>query len=116
MRASIHIKSEFGTSLNTREAATNLCKLISSKKTTTVDLDLSGVEFMSRSFADQFYKERAELRDKGIAIFLINANEEIEKILEAVSRTQNKKDREFSDIRVRRFSSMNDVSKFLYSI
>jgi len=115
MRASIHIKSQFGTSLNTREAATGLCKVVKSQNTTTVEIDLAGVEFMSRSFADQFYKEREQLRKNGVSVFLINADEEIEKILEVVARTQNKRERSYNEILVSRFSDMGDVSKLLHS-
>ena len=81
-----------------------------------MDLDFSKVEFMSRSFADQFYKERADLRNKGVAVFLLNADEEINKILEAVGRTQDKKDRNFNDIKIVRFANINEASNFLCSI
>ncbi|MGP8214013.1 MAG: STAS domain-containing protein [Bacteroidia bacterium] len=115
-KASIDIKTHYGASLNTREAAVGLCKVINNIGSVNVEIDLAGVEFMSRSFADQFYKERQQLREKGISVFLVNADEEVQRMLEAVSRTQAKKDRNFDDIRVLRFSNMKDVSNFLLSI
>lgn len=115
--ASIHIKSIYGTFLNTRESAIGLSKLITGLASSNIDIDFKNVEFMSRSFADQFYKERQKLREeKGISIFLINADEEIERILEAVSRTQDKQDRKFNDIQVIRFTDVKDVSNFLLSV
>ncbi len=41
---------------------------------------------------------------------------EVEKILEAVSRTQDMQDRKFNDIQVIRFSDVKDVSNFLLSV
>ncbi|MGP8216919.1 MAG: STAS domain-containing protein [Bacteroidia bacterium] len=114
-KAAIDIKIHYGASLNTREAAIGLCKVISNLKIAIVELDLAGVEFMSRSFADQFYKERQQLREKGISVFLLNAEEEIEKMLEVVGRTQNKTDRENKDIPVTRLSDIKDVNDFLSS-
>lgn len=116
-KTSIHIKSQYGTSLNTREAAIDLSKAISSLSISNVEIDFKNVEFMSRSFADQFFKERQKLREeKGISVFLVNTDEEVERILEAVSRTQSKQDRQFTTIHVRRLPNIEDVSNFLQSV
>lgn len=115
MNSIIDIKGQYGITLHTREAAINLCKAITGLNISNVELDFRGVEFMSRSFADQFYKEREELRKNSISVFLINADEEIEKILEAVGRTQNKRERSYNEILVSRFSDMGDVSRLLHS-
>lgn len=111
----IDLKALFGTSLNTREGAIDLSNLISALNVPLVELDFKEVEFMSRSFADQFYKEKLKLQENHISVYVKNANQEIESILNTVSNTQNKKDRTFNEIQVIRFKSVNEMSNFLLS-
>ncbi len=116
-KASIHIKSRFGTFLNTREAAILLYRSIVNLNASDVEVDFTDVFSMSRSFADQFHKERQKLRNESnVSVFLVNANKNIEKMLEVVNRTQVKQDRKFNDIQVLRFSNIKDVSSLLHSI
>lgn len=92
MRISISIKNYLGINLKTAELATVLSKLIGAQLSSTVELDFKGVEFMSRTFADQFYSERMHLRKLGISVFIINMDESIEKTMSAITRIHNNKE------------------------
>jgi hypothetical protein len=119
MKAVLHIPvyEEMGNLLNTREAAIQFMKVIRDNPCNVVELDFNKVEFMSRSFADQFVKEKSLLqKDLNVSIQIINANEEIIKILSIVSKTQNKKDREFISIPVYKFSDSKLLSDYLFAI
>lgn len=119
MKAILHISvfEEVGMLLNTREAAQQLSITIKSSQCNSIELDFSNVEFMSRSFADQFYKEQLQLKNElNIIIHIMNANEEIIKMLNVVSNTQNKKDREFKTIPVYKFSNPQLLADYLFAI
>jgi hypothetical protein len=54
----MHIASIFKTNkLLTRESATDLFKLIALKQASKIYVDFENINFISRSFADQFHKE-----------------------------------------------------------
>ena len=119
MKAVLHISvyEEMSNLLNTREAVTHLSDLIRTNPCKVIELDFTNVEFMSRSFADQFFKEKIQLQSEfNLTIEIINANEEIIKILRAVSNTQNKKEREFISIPVYKFSNPKLLSEYLFAI
>lgn len=103
--------------LNSREAATMLLNYVRDQKADRVEFDFSDVEFMSRSFADQFHKERYELqKSNGLIIEISNANEEIINILNTVERTQNKVKREFIKLPVFKYSDTDMLSDYLLSV
>lgn len=113
----IPVLEEVGKFLNTREASSLLFNIISKNKGAEIEFDFTGVEFMSRSFADQFHKEKLQFQEKeNLVLYIINANEEIIKILQAVANTQNKKDRKFVSLPVFRFSDEKLLSDYLLSI
>lgn len=113
----IVVFKELGRFLNTREAVTTLMEILNKNQGAEIELDFSEVEFMSRSFADQFHKEKISFQEKSSSVIHItNANEEIIRILQAVSHTQNKKEREFIQIPVYKFSDQSLLSKYLLSI
>lgn len=119
MKAVIQISvfEEQGSLLNTREASSSLFNIISKNKGAEIELDFTDVEFMSRSFADQFHKERMSFQEKeNSMVHLVNANEEIIRILQAVSQTQNKRERKFISLPVFKFSDEKLLSDYLLSI
>ena len=60
---------------------------------------------MSRSFPDQFHKERMKLKEEhGLMIDLKDASESIRKMLVTVESTQNKRKRFYTELPVFRFS------------
>jgi hypothetical protein len=113
----ILVSDHLGTILNSREAATSLLDIIRANKCSVTEVDFTSVEFMSRSFADQFHKEKIILqRDCNSVIEVVNADEVIVNILRTVSRTQSKSDREFSTVQIFSFSNSNLLQEHLLSI
>ena len=113
----ISINEVIGKYLNTREAVSEISKLIQSDPCQVIELDFTDVEFMSRSFADEFHKERIRLQNEfNLQIEIHNANQEIMVILQAVSKTQNNPDRPLVDILSFRFSKPEMLSNYLLSI
>lgn len=114
---SISVFEGIGHLLNTREAAVQLTNLIRDNPCEVIELDFTDIEFMSRSFADQYIKEELQLKAKfNVSIDIINANVEIIKILNVVSNTQHKTNREFSPIPIYKFSNPKLLSDYLFAI
>lgn len=113
----ISVSENIGKLLNTREAATLLIDDVRESKCSVVELDFISVEFMSRSFADQFHKDKLKVQTElNISIEVLNADEEIIRILQVVSHTQKKVNREFNDVQIFSFSNTALLSEHLLSI
>ncbi|HET6228026.1 MAG TPA: DUF4325 domain-containing protein [Bacteroidia bacterium] len=81
------------------------------------ELDFSNIEFISRSYADQFYKMKEDFEKKfNTRIHIINANEEVINMLHVVSKTQNLSERNFENVPIYRFSKIDNLSDYLLSI
>lgn len=112
-----HIIDHLGDSLNTREAAADFLKEVSANKCDVIELDFKGVNFMSRSFADQFYKRKVKIDAKSEKVIeIINANEHVLKMLNAVKKTQNKTDREYRVLSSIKYSDNNMLNDYLLSV
>ncbi len=114
----IKVADKIGRILNTRESALKLTDLITSSSYKIVVLDFSNVEFMSRSFADQFYvyyEERRHVQDD-ITIRILNVNEDIINILSTVRKTQYKVARNYIKLPTYHLTKSNLLSKYLNSI
>ena len=102
--------------LISREAVTSLFNELSNTNA-ELELDFSNVEFMSRSYADQFHKTKLEFEQQhNVKIHIVNANEEVINMLQVVSKTQNSNNRIFEKIPVFRFSKPKMLSDYLFSI
>lgn len=76
--------------LVTREVASLLFSYIEDVACNYIEADFSDIFYISRSFADQFHKEKIkfwESRQKEIVV--VNANDDVFKMFQAVSKTQN---------------------------
>lgn len=113
----IHIKKVLGNTLNTRDEASKLMQYIRSEKVeVSVVLDFREVIFMSRSFADQFYKEQqAYIQTASARIQIADADIQIIDMLEAVSRTQ-RRGRSFIEYPVYTFDAANSLMDYLQAI
>lgn len=81
------------------------------------ELDFSNVEFISRSYADQFYKMKDDFEKRfNTRIHIINANEEVINMLHVVSKTQNLSERSFEKVPIYKFSKIDNLSDYLLSI
>ena len=113
----ISVFEEAGNLLNSRESATSLMDKVRKSPCQVVEFNFSSVEFMSRSFADQFYKEKVQLvKEYNILFEMVDANEEIIHMLRVVSNTQNKVEREYVQLPVYKFTNQNLLGEYLLSI
>lgn len=104
----------FGRSLSSREQADQLYGRIRTLLP-PVAIDFSGVEFVSRSFADQFYKRFLEL-NKVMFVQVVNGNQVVSDLLSAVTRTQNGNKSERIDYQIQTFQDKNKLREYLVSI
>jgi anti-anti-sigma regulatory factor len=113
----ITVVDNFSSTLNTREAATELVNLVSDFNSTEIELDFSGVEFISRSFADQFHKDLEQLRSKKKNdIQILNASEPVIRMMQAVANTQHKTEREYVSLPALRFTDRKLLRDYLLSL
>ena len=74
--------------LATRELARELAQCYREHNRDYVRVDMSAVEFMSRSFADEIHKAKIDLANEGIVVELYNQKPEVAAVLRAVAHTQ----------------------------
>ena len=110
----INVSDLFGTSLSSREQADQLYLRIKNYSTKVI-VDFSDVIFISRSFADEFYKGFLQL-NKIMMIQTVNGNQVICDMLNAVSQTQNGKIKEKVPYKMQAFSNKEELRKYLLSI
>lgn len=102
--------------LISREAVISLFSNINENQN-NIEFDFANVEFMSRSYADQFYKLKTDFeQNKNVRIQIVNANEEVINMLQIVSQTQNATDRKFEQVPIFKFSKTEMLSDYLFSI
>ena len=107
--------------LDVREAATTLFEYIKSSNSniSSIELDFSDIEFMSRSFADQFHKEKMKYSlENHCVISIKNADFQILEILNAVSKTQINREKNFPDtsINIFSFSDIDQMKDYLFAL
>lgn len=117
-QAKINIKELLGSTLDSRDEAEQLFIVLKDyQQYTELALDFSNVDFMSRSFADQFYKERMNWETENSANILIeNASTQIIEILHAVSKTQASVNRKLQQLLVYSFSKEEQLSQYLQAL
>ncbi len=90
---SISLKEKIDNILKSRDEAIKLFNWIGDNysKDSSMDLDFKNVDFMSRSFADQYHKEKITLsKSLNITFLISNESQQICEILKAVAETQKK--------------------------
>jgi len=95
VHAIIKVKEAFGNTLDSRHEAAMLFDSLKDYCTQCgeIVLDFSEVMFMSRAFADQFHKEKIRwCEGTNVTIFIENANDQVSEILQAVTKTQTKRE------------------------
>ncbi len=102
--------------LDSREAAARFADIVreySGDK--QIELDFSGVEFMSRSFADQFHKELYLHEEDSVEIVIKNADATIIRMLDAVSKTQTKRKAVKKTHQVASYNDLKQMESFVMS-
>lgn len=104
-------------SLVTREVAIALMSIVKSYPYYDVEIDFSNIDFISRSFADQFHKEKIQLwesNDKNVVV--INAHDDVLSMFQAVSKTQNAYGRSYSSYPLLNFQTRRSLKNYLESV
>jgi hypothetical protein len=117
--AEIKILPLFGKTLDSRDEAIRLFAHLKEYCTIceNLELDFSEVDFMSRSFADQFHKEKLEwIKNNNLVIKIKNVSTQIMEILQAVSKTQKSKIYCKADVSVYYYSESDSLFAFLNAI
>lgn len=115
-QTTIPVLKLLGAIVHTREASHILLQVVENNPCDKVDIDFSGVEFISRSFADQFHTDTLALAERtNKSIIITNANEPVINMLQAVAKTQDKARRHYSKIPVYKYSSRSSLERFLIS-
>jgi GTPase SAR1 family protein len=73
-----------------RESAVALAESIKKLNKAQVVLNFSKVETISRSYADQLYKEKQNLLQEGIILEFIHLSDTLEAVIQAVATTQDR--------------------------
>lgn len=115
--STISVFNLIGSSVHTRESSEILMHQIETDPCNFIEIDFSQVDYISRSFADQFYFDKMKCAiDLKKDVIVGNANESVVHMLNAVSRTQNKKRGYLLNIPVYKYSSQSELENFLLSI
>ena len=115
--STISVYNLLGATLHTRQAATEILEAVIQNPCNHIELDFAEVEYVSRSFADQFHAEKLVIAGQYQKnIIVTNANEEIIKMLQAVARTQDKVFREYEEIPVYNYTNWKSLEIFLLSV
>lgn len=107
----IKIADVAGTDIRSRSRVRQIVQLM--QDNSTANLDFAGVEFISRSFAD----ELLSLRDsKDRLIKIINLYGEAQSMLEIVSSARNQSIRETLNSNVVKLKSIDEVKEFFSTL
>jgi hypothetical protein len=109
----ISVFEALGATLSTREQATRLFSHIRACSDHAI-VDFSRVDYISRSFADQFYKDFLRL-NRVMMIHTVNGNQVVCDMLNVVVKTQEKRASSKS-YKIQAFSNREELKKFLMSV
>ena len=113
--AHINVAKEFDKILTSREVVSEIVNQIMNLHANQVELDFTDVEFISRSFADQFFKEKLKLmQELQILVEVRNANIEVSEMLKAVANTQNVSDRKNNSINFLQLKDLDALKNHLW--
>jgi len=115
--STIHVEQLLGKTLHTREASRHLFGFVAASPCDNIELDFLDVDYISRSFADEFHADKLKLAtDHQKSIIVTNANDEIMNMLQSVARTQNKQYKPNTTKTVYRYSNWGPLESYLLSI
>lgn len=88
MARKILLSQEFGNNIFTRKTISTFFEKINSQEETEIKLDFKGIEFISRSCADEYLKQKEESNKK---IVEVNMSKEVCSMFNAVQNQYEKK-------------------------
>ncbi len=113
----IDITDILSSDLKSRVRAGDLKLFIENSGETDVVIDFSNVKFATRSFIDEFYNLFLKTPDNNIfSIRITNIPEDINKMIESVSKTQTKAKTVKASAKVSSFKDVDELMNVLSSI
>jgi hypothetical protein len=107
------VSERVGSNPNYRNSASVLFEAIPLHVEEVV-LDFSGVEFISRGFADELHKERLRIQaERNVHVVLEEVSEEVQRMMNTVARTQQAGNRSEFRLPVIRITSANQLENLL---
>lgn len=118
MERIIKLSSFFNSSsLDTRDEVEALFAEVKTATSNKVIFDFAGIEFISRSFADEFHKQKMKLaKELNMQFEVANADLSVIEMLQAVSHTQHKVKREESRFMVYSFKDTASLFNYLQAV
>ncbi len=120
INAVINIRELVGNTLDSRDEARKLFSYLSDQYNhpQAVVFDFDAVDFMSRSFADEFHKlKMAWSAEQNCSVIEIeNADVQIIDILQAVAKTQRSRELNNTDRVLLSFTNTEQLSEYLLSV
>ena len=110
-----HIAKLLSPDLMSRPLANDFYEYIKYSGEKEIEVDFSGVHFVTRSFMDEFYVLFSRYTSEGYSIKLFNMSSDISKTMEAVRSTQNKK-KEVTDETVIKTKNIQDLERHLSTL
>jgi len=115
--STIQVAELLGKTLHTRDASRHLLDFVANNPCKNIELDFLQVDYISRSFADQFHSDKIKLSiELQKSIIVTNANDEVMNMLQSVARTQNKSYKVLAEVPVYKYSNWVQLENYLLSI
>lgn len=109
----VAVRERVGSNPNYRNSASVLFDNVP-EQVEEVILDFSGVEFISRGFADELHKERLRLQaERNVHVVLEEVGEEVQRMMNTVARTQRAGNRSELRLPVIRITSASQLENLL---
>lgn len=109
----IDIVSLLGPDLKSRSNVDDLYVYMKNTTVTSFIIDFSEVQFVTRSFMDEFYNRFLKSSDWNRRVKLMNVSNDIQRMLDVVTGTQTRVKRPSKTGRVLSFRTLDEVNKYL---
>jgi hypothetical protein len=112
--STIRVYELFGSSIHTREASSILMHRVQNDPCDHIELDFSSVDYISRSFADQFHFDQIKLTNElQKTIIIANASDAVTNMLQVIAKSENNINRKTEKVPVYKYSSQHQLENFL---
>ncbi len=120
----LYLARHFGEKVSSRMAIRHLINSSDVKEMERVIIDFNDVSFLSHSAADQLLKERERLEQQACpaksgeskTVTFKNVSASVQKLLEAVRKTRQSKERETSELKEFRYDTQQELKDFIMQV
>lgn len=113
MSVTIDITTILSPDLKSTSAADDLLLFVKNTSEKFASIDFANVKFVTRSFIEEFHDIFLRNEDIDMKVELLNVSNDIQKVFDTVSKTQNKTKNISNKGSVVPFDNMNDYLKML---